>query len=282
VGSIGEPGLYYEFALSPDGRRAAVSAEDPKTGRLNILILDVERGVAERLTSGKSDSSMPLWRRDGKAVIFRAREGGLLDLWEKNLDSGADKTLLLTTEKDKEPTDLSADGRYLAFGVSNLSIWMLPVSPAGPPYPYLQSGFNEEDARFSPDGRWVAFESSEAGRKEVYVTSFPKPGAHVRISSGGGQSPRWSADGRELFFLTPGNTLMSAVIRPQSGATLDVRPATRLFDVPSRVFGSDLAQGQSASYEVRGDRFLFLVEGKHQDRHSLTLVTNWTAALTRP
>ena len=93
---------------------------------------------------------------------------------------------------------------------------MLPLSPAGPPFPYLQSGFNEENARFSPDGRWVAFESSEAGRKEVYVTSFPKPGAHVRISSGGGQSPRWSADGRELFFLTPGNTLMSAALRPET------------------------------------------------------------------
>ena len=113
------------------------------------------------------------------------------------------------------------------------------------------------------------------------MTSFPKPGAHVRISSGGGQSPRWSADGRELFFLTPGNTLMSAVLRPQGGAALDIRPATRLFDVPSRVFGSDLAQGQSASYDVRGDRFLFLVEGKAQDRHPLTLVTNWTAALDR-
>ena len=258
-----------------------MSGEDAKTGRLNILVLDVERGVGERLTSGKSDSSMPLWRRDGKAVIFRAREGGLLDIWEKNLDGGADKTLLLATDKDKEPTDVSADGRYLAFGVSNLSIWMLPLSPRGPPFPILQSGFNEENAHFSPDGRWVAFESSEAGRKEVYVTSFPKPAAHVRISSGGGQSPRWGADGRELFFLTPGNTLMSAVLRPQGGA-LDVRPATRLFDVPSRVFGSDLAAGQSASYEVRGDRFLFLIEGRTQDRHALTLVTNWTAALARP
>ena len=236
----------------------------------------------ERLTSGKTDSSMPLWHPDGKRVVFRTREGGLLDLWEKNLDGVADKTLLLKTDKDKEPTAVSPDGRYLAFGVSNLSIWMLPLSPPGPPFPYLQSGFNEEDARFSPDGRWVAFESSEAGRKEVYVTSFPKPGAHVRISSGGGQAPRWSADGRELFFLTPGNTLMSAVLRPQPGSAFEVRAPTRLFDVPSRVFGSDLAQGQSASYEVRGDRFLFLVEGKTQDRHSLTLVTNWTAALTRP
>jgi Tol biopolymer transport system component len=128
----------------------------------------------------------------------------------------------------------------------------------------------------------VAFESSEAGRKEVYVTTFPKPGAHVRISSGGGQAPRWSADGRELFFLTPGNTLMSAVLRPQGGATLDVRAPVRLFDVPSRVFGSDLAQGQSASYDVRGGRFLFLVETGTHDRHPLTLVTNWTAALARP
>ncbi len=282
TGAVGEPGPYYESSLSPDGRRVALSAEDPKSGRLDVFVLDVERGVAERLTSGKTDSSMPLWRPDGKSVIFRTREGGLLDLYEKNLDGGAAKALLLRTDKDKEPTDVSPDGRTLAFGVANQSVWMLPLSPPGPPFPYLQSGFNEENARFSPDGRWVAFESSEAGRKEVYVTSFPKPGAHVRISSGGGQAPRWSADGRELFFLTPGNTLMSAILRPGGGGALDVRPATRLFDVPSRVFGSDLAQGQSASYEVRGNRFLFLVEAKAQDRHPLTLVTNWTAALTRP
>ena len=281
-GTVGEPGPYYEFALSPDGRRVALSAEDPRTGRLDILVLDVARGVAERLTSGKSDSSMPVWRPDGKRVIFRAREGGLLDVYEKGVDGGGDKTLLLTTESDKEPTDVSPDGRTLAFGVSNTSVWLLPLSPAGAPYPYLQSGFNEEDARFSPDGRWVAFESVEAGRKEVYATSYPKAGAHLRISSGGAQAPRWSSDGRELFFLTPGNTLMSAAIRPLSGGALDVRPATRLFDVPSRVFGSDLAQGQSASYAVRGDRFLFLVEEKAQDRHPVTLVTNWTAALERP
>ncbi|HSB63769.1 MAG TPA: protein kinase [Thermoanaerobaculia bacterium] len=278
-GSVGEPGLYYEFALSRDDRRVALSTEDPKTGRLDVFILDVERGMVERLTSGKTDSSMPLWHPDGKRVVFRTREGGLLDIWEKNLDGVADKTLLLKTDKDKEPTDMSPDGRYLAFGVSNLSIWMLPLSPPGPPFPYLQGGFHEQNARFSPDGRWVAFESSEAGRKEIYVTSFPRPGAHVRISSGGGQAPRWSADGRELFFLTPGNTVMSAAVRPRPGPSLEVGAPTRLFDVPSRVFGSDLAQGQSASYEVRGGRFLFLVEGKQQDRHALTLVTNWTAAL---
>ncbi len=159
---------------------------------------------------------------------------------------------------------------------------MLPLSPPGPAFPYLQSGFHEEDAHFSPDGRWVAFESLEAGRKEVYVTSFPKPGAHVRISSGGGQAPRWSSDGRELFFLSPGNTLISAAVRPQPGAGFEVGAPSRLFDVPSRVFGSDLAQGQSASYETRGGRFLFLIEAKAHEQHSLTLVTNWNAALTRP
>ncbi len=115
VAEIGEPGLYYEFALSRDARRIALSTEDPKTGRLDVFILDVERGMVERLTSGKTDSSMPLWHPDGKRVVFRTREGGLLDLWEKNLDGVADKTLLLKTDKDKEPTDLSPDGRYSRF-----------------------------------------------------------------------------------------------------------------------------------------------------------------------
>jgi Tol biopolymer transport system component len=280
--SVGEPGPYYESALSPDGRRVAVSEEDPKTGRLDIFVLDVERGVAERLTSGTSDSSMPVWRPDGTRLIFRTREGGLLDIYEKDATGGGDKTLLLKTDKDKEPTDVSPDGRFLAFGVANLSIWMLPLSPPGPPFPYLQSGFHEENARFSPDGRWVAFDSSEAGRKEVYVASFPKPGAHVRISSGGGEAPRWSADGHELFFVSPGNDLMSAVLRSRPGATPEVAPPNRLFEVPSKVIGSDFAQGQGAFYDVRGDRFLFLVETKRQDRHPLTLVTNWTRALARP
>jgi eukaryotic-like serine/threonine-protein kinase len=281
TGTVGEPGSYYEFSLSPDGRRIAMSAVDPKTGRPDIFILDVERGVAERLTSGKTGSVSPLWRPDGKSVIFCTRDGGLLDIYEKNVEGGADRTLLLKTDKDKGPFHVSADGRFLAFGIATQGVWMLPLSPPGPPFPYLDAGFNENKARFSPDGRWVAFESSEAGRIEVYVTSFPKPGAHVRISSGGGQAPRWSADGRELFFLTPGNTLMSAALQSPREGVLAVRAPTRLFDAPSRVLGSDFAQDQGVSYDVRGNRFLFLVEGRIQDRHPMTLVTNWTAALER-
>ena len=175
------PARIYEFSLSPDGRRTALSAEDQKTGRIDVFILDMERGVSERLTSGKSDSSMPLWRRDGTHVIFRAREGGLLDVWEKGLQGG-DRSLLLKSDKDKEPTDVSPDGRYLAFGVSNLSIWMLPLLPPGPAFPYLQSGFHEEGAH-SPRtaAGWPSSPSRRAARRSTSRPSRSR-GRHVRIS----------------------------------------------------------------------------------------------------
>jgi Tol biopolymer transport system component len=278
TGTVGEPGPYYEAALSPDGRRVAVSAEDPKTGRINIFVLDVERGTAQRLTSGASESSMPHWTPDGSRIVFRAREAGLQDIFEKGL-TGGEKTLLLRTDADKEPFDVSADGRTLAFGVANSSIWMLPLSPLAAPVPFLTDGYDEQNACFSPDGRWLAFESSEAGGTEVYVTSFPKAGAHVQVSSGGGRSPRWSADGRELFYLAPGNALMSAAVRPESGGSIDIRTPSRLFVVPGRIYGSDVGQGMGQSYDVRGGRFLFLLEQGSRERHPLTLVANWPAAL---
>ena len=95
-----------------------------------------------------------------KRVIFRTREGGLLDVYEKSVDGGGDKICSSRRKSDKEPTDVSPDGRTLAFGVSNTErVDAAALSRGSLPIPYLQSGFNEEDARFSPDGRWVAFES---------------------------------------------------------------------------------------------------------------------------
>ena len=292
IAAVGEPGLYYEFALSPDGRRTALSAEDQKTGRLDVFILDVERGVVQRLTSGKTDSSMPLWHPDGKRVVFRTRDAGLLDLWEMNLDGVADKTLLLKSDKDKEPTDVSPDGRYLAFGVSNLSIWMLPAFapgrlPAGPCRRYspgprslpqeLQRG---KTRAFSPDGRWVAFESSRRGEGGLRHVLPEAAGRTCAISSGGGRRRVGAPDGRELFFLTPGNTLMSAALRPQpaSGSRSARRSAS---STSPRESSAPTSRKDRAPPTSPGGSLPLPHRGEGPGPHPLTLVTNWTAALER-
>jgi Tol biopolymer transport system component len=151
---------------------------------------------------------------------------------------------------------------------------MLPLSGERKPYPFLQSTFNELGARFSPDGKWLAYFSLESGRPEVYVVPFPGPGGKWQVSTGGGTWPRWRRDGKEIFYLSPDNKVMAAEVRA-SGTSFEIGAAQPLFETrPYRSGG--------AAFDVSADGQRFIIEyAGEQPTAAITLVVNWDAELKK-
>ena len=182
------------------------------------------------------------------------------------------------------PTDWSADGRWIAY-VSNSpqtirDLWLLPLTGDRKPQPLATTRFDEFDAQFSPDSAWVAFVSNESGTPEVYVAPVRQPGDKRPISIGGGTTPRWRNDGRELYYASAGNQWIMAVpIQP--GTAMKVGAPTRLFPL-----GVELASRPSprnTAYDVTpdGQRFLVSVPAGEPVSSRITVVLNWPAALAR-
>lgn len=174
-------------------------------------ILDIERGLISRFTSDPTNDGLPQWSPDGRTIAsaFRSDRDGVANLYERGVGSVGEDKLLLKTDATKTPWDWSRDGRYLAY-LSGDDVWALPLFGDRKPLRVTQTTFRETNARISPDGRWVAYQSSEPGGTrpdEVYVQSFPEPGAKKQVSTMGGNVPRWSRDGKELFYVTPDLTL---------------------------------------------------------------------------
>jgi Tol biopolymer transport system component len=178
--------------------------------------------------------------------------------------------LLLAKGGVQTPQDFSRDGRSLIFGEADrntgLDLWLLPVGEQRKASPVLRTRFDEDEARVSPDGRWIAYDSNESGRSEIYVTSR-EGGGRIRVSTDGGFSPRWRADGQELFYATPARGLMAVRIRstPRFEAGLPVE----LFRVASGLFSWDV--------NPNGERFLVSIAAKTPDP-PITMVVGWREA----
>jgi serine/threonine-protein kinase len=223
-----------EWRLSPDGRKL-LHSNTGGTAR-ELWIDDLERGTRVQLPQA-SDNFLPVWSGDGSWIAFiKGVQGGIV---RTGAQSGAPVEMLLPNDGQPTPNSVSPDGRWLAYAVTGKGtqrdIWMLPV-PAGPPgsggvpgaaRPFVQSVGTDADARFSPDGRWVVYQSNTTGRFEVYVRPFPEGDREYQISTDGGLDPDWSSSGREIYFHAPDSTVMAAPFAsPDNG-----RPAPRkLFD----------------------------------------------------
>jgi len=155
-------------------------------------------------------------------------------------------------------------------------LWVLPLAAGAKPEPrvFLQTPFNEARGQFSPDGKWVAYQSNESGQTQVYAAPFPGPGGKRQISSAGGGFPRWRRDGKEIFYITLGGQLMAAEVAARNG-TLEVGQVQKLFD--------GVRTGAGITYDVSADgqKFLVVDEGVSSAVRPLTLVQNWTAALRK-
>ncbi len=215
-------------ALSPDERFVAFSRDSPP----DVWVLNLETNQNIRLTSHAAADSFPVWSNDSKKVVFRSERDGVGNIYEREVADVGEEKLLFKDETSKFPTSWSADGNYLAYFTGDGDIWALPLTEdaaSRKPLRVTQTSFFESDAKISPDGRWIAYVSNEPGQAEVYIQSFPQPGFKQPVSVGGGAFPRWSVDGKELFYVGDTNgTMMSVAIKPL-GTSIQVSAPAVLF-----------------------------------------------------
>ena len=281
IGSLGTPGPFRDLRLSPDEKRLAVDLFDARLGSVDIWIYDLETGIPTRFASELETADHPIWSDDGRRLIFRSSVTGAPDLYRKPWDAAGAPELIEALDRGQLPEDSSLDGRYLAYSentrTTGSDLWLLPLVGERAPMVFLRTPFEEGAAKFSPDGRWVAFVSTDSGESEVYVAAIGEASAKRRVSSAGGEAPRWRGDGRELFYLAPDNTVMAVDIhmRPRFEAGVP-RP---LF-VPGRVFRRPQKAGHGA-YDVTGDGQRFVVNILVEDDTTapINVVLNWSAGL---
>jgi Tol biopolymer transport system component len=283
-GRLSEPAAFRATALSPDGSRAVASRTDPQDGsKADLWLFDLSgSGGATRLTFGGRLVEYPVWSPDGKHIAFTVNNNALYQKLASG--EGEEKELARSISAGLiRATGWSPDGQFLLYAVAQVSntlidLWVVPTD-GRKPVPFLQTRFTEEQGRFSPDGRWVAYVSDQSGVMEVYVRAFAadfsggsaSTGGSVRVSRAGGTSPRWRGDGKELFYLAPDGKMMT--VEATAGPEFRGGTPTPLFQTPSGAIVGDVS--------ADGKRFLLAAPVGPSHSPPFTVVLNWTAG-TKP
>jgi Tol biopolymer transport system component len=255
--------------LSPDGSRALFNRADPRTGDLDLWALEVARGGESRITSDPGTEAFGLLMPDG-SLVYSAASGRSPRLQRRDLATGETRTLL-PDGSFQEVQDYTPDSTTLVYSERNQDSWDLFTVPAtgGEGKPLLRTPFEEDELRLSPDGRYAAFVSNETGRFEVYVAPFPRIAERIRVTQKGARVPRWSRDGRELYFITSDRRL----------ASVSVRTATSLeLGVEQTLFALEGRYGWATFDVARDGRFLAVVPEALSGEVPITVVLDPFAA----
>ena len=276
VGSVGKPDVYGNVFLSPTGRSVAVDKTDMASLNTDIWTYELQRDGAKRLTFDLAIDAVPIWSPDATQFVFCSDRQLLFGLYVKDSDGAHDEKSVIHDEVPDFPSDWSRDGKYiLYFRFTDLWFATFPELKSGL---FLKAPSALRNARFSPDGKWVAYASNETGKWEIYVTSFPDGRGRWQVSSGGGEQPRWRGDGKELFYLSLDGKMMAAPVT--LGANFDAGTPVALFQSTPRqpVLVFDLFV-----YDVSrdGQRFLINTQVKQAESAPMSVLLNWPAKLEK-
>ncbi len=233
TGVLGQSDAYTNFDLSPDGSRIVATRRRGESGG-TLFLIDPARNLTTPISEPNTAApiSDPTWSPDGQTIAYR--RGGTLVV--RNVFGGEERVL---KEWAGYPDSWSRDGKYLIVGRMmgpNYQLWAVAVDGSGEELPVVQGVSLADEARFSPDGKWIVFHAAIAGPPEVFAVRFPTTGERWQISTGGGVQPRWRSDGRELYYLGPGGQVMLVAMpdgdptkartpQPLFGLRLDPSPA---------------------------------------------------------
>jgi len=284
------PGVYGSPRLSPDGRRLVVSVL--RDTNWDVWVYDLEREVATRITFGERYEADPIWSPDGQWIAYEGEVDGKDGVFKKRADGTGDAEAVIAPEAltYPAPTSWAPDGRSITVqadgGGGRSDLFVVAADGKSKPEPVLKTPWDETGGAVAPDGRWLAYTSDETGRREVFVMSFP-PGAgggKWQISDGGGAQPRWSRDGRELFFRTD-EGVMSARIAVEGSSVRASKP-DYVFRGPflGGLRGILLPGYNFADYDVSADgrRFVVFSGGDRKRGASRArVVLNWFDELKR-
>ena len=267
---------YEGVAISPDGRQAIVQVLE---GTIGQWMLDLGRQTVTPLLVSGGSRQAPVWTVDGKRIIYRYTKDGFRNLYWRAADgTGAEERLTTESGVVQTPTSVSPDGKWLVFSEggrgSSGAPWLLSLERGADRTPrrFLPEDEFGSDGQVSPDGRWLAYASLVSGRSEVYVRPFPGPGARRAVSDIGGDMPRWSRDGRELFVTSANEKVFSIAVQPDGG-----------FSAPRLLFAGNFkpSSNSNTNYDVTRDgRFLFIEQSRAQNSVTqIEVVLNWFSQL---
>jgi Tol biopolymer transport system component len=291
VSTVGEPGIYREVVLSPDERHVALTRADAATRRVHIHLFEFERGVSNRFTFAAASDVSPVWAPDGASVIFmRFSPGKPVEWYRRAANVAGDEELLYQPPDGGVPTAISPDRRFALYaaqagagGSSDIkAVDLTRVAEAREPISLVSSEFYERSPRLSTDGRWFAYVSNESGMNEIYVRPFDpdvasgarSAGGGVMVSQGGTSGgSAWRADGKELFYVSPGpdRTLMAVAVSTEPTFSVAGTPRA-LFKLPEKV----------GFFAVSRDGERFLIAAPESARASpppYRVILNWTSTL---
>jgi Tol biopolymer transport system component len=270
ISTIGEPQRQNGPVLSPDNRRLVVEVGE---GDPDTWIYDLDRGIKTRFTFDSAAEILGAWTPSGDEITYASNRGGNFDIFSKPSNGNGEATLLFASPQDEGASDWSPDQRFLIYDVGSretkrdvLYRERGKTGSFGAPAVFLQTPFNEGAPRFSPDGRFVVYISDESGQNEIYVRDFPKGTNKWRISTNRGTAPRWSRNGKEIFYVEQ-RTLMAVSVTTQPAFS----PGT-----PARLFEKRTLQSANPQYDVSADGKRFIILDRLiSESLSIHVVHNW-------